>query len=66
MTFPWKYYESDAAKLLGELMLEKPQIAEEKKNGLALWWDRKLNLDELKRAQDSQVTQQAYVYQTKA
>jgi len=33
MAFPWKYYESDAAKLLGELMLEKPQIAEEKKKG---------------------------------
>jgi len=66
MTFPWKYYESDATKLLGELMLEKPEITVEKNKGLALWWDRKLNLDELKRAQDSQVNQQAYVYQTKA
>jgi uncharacterized protein DUF3460 len=66
MTFPWKYYESDAAKLLSELMLEKPQIAEEKNKGLALWWDRTLDLDEMKRARESEVKQQAYVYQTKA
>lgn len=66
MTFPWKYYESDATKLIGELMLEKPQIAEQKKAGLALWWDRKLDADQLMRAQNSEVRQQAYVYQTKA
>jgi hypothetical protein len=66
MTFPWKYYESDAAKLLSELMRAKPQIAEEKARGLALWWDRKLDADQLKRAQDSEVKQQPYVYQTKA
>jgi len=65
MTFPWKYYESDAAKLLGELMREKPEIAEEKNRGLALWWDRKLDADELRRARESEVRQQAYVYQTK-
>jgi len=65
MTFPWKYYESDAAKLLGELMLEKPEISAQKHKGLALWWDRTLTPDELKRAQESEVRQQAYVYQTK-
>ncbi len=66
MTFPWKYYESDAAKLLSELMREKPRIAEEKSKGLALWWDRTLDADELRRARESEVRQQAYVYQTKA
>jgi hypothetical protein len=66
MTFPWKYFESDAAKLLSELMREKPEIATEKSKGLALWWDRKLDADELERARESEVKQQAYVYQTKA
>ena len=66
MTFPWKYYESDASKLLSELMVEKPEIAEEKYKGLALWWDRRLDADELRRARESEVRQQAYVYQTKA
>lgn len=65
MTFPWKYYESDAAKLLNELMLKMPQIAEEKNKGLALWWDRTLDDDALNRARESEVRQQAYVYQTK-
>jgi hypothetical protein len=65
MTFPWKYYESDAHKLLSELMREKPGIAEEKKKGLSLWWDRTLGADELKRVEESEVKQQAYVYQTK-
>ena len=65
MTFPWKYYESDAHKLLAELMREKPEIAEEKKKGLSLWWDRKLKPDELKRAETSEIKQQGYVYQTK-
>jgi hypothetical protein len=65
MTFPWTYYESDAHKLLTELMREKPGIAEEKKKGLSLWWDRKLGPDELKRVQESEVKQQPYVYQTK-
>lgn len=66
MTFPWKYYESDAAKLLSELIRAKPQIAEEKTKGLALWWDRTLDADQLRRAQDSELAQQPYVYQTKA
>ena len=66
MTFPWKYYESDAAKLLSELMHQQPQIAEEKNKGLALWWDRTLDADQLKRVRESEVRQQAYVYQTKA
>ena len=66
MTFPWKYYESDASKLLSELMVEKPQIAKEKNKGLALWWDRTQDADELRRARESEVRQQAYVYQTKA
>ena len=65
MTFPWKYYESDASKLLAELMLEKPQIAEEKTKGLALWWDRTLDADQLGRVRESKVQQQPYVYQTK-
>lgn len=65
MTFPWKYYESDVHKLLGDLMREKPEIAESKKLGQSLWWERKLGSDELKRVQEAEVPQQPYVYQTK-
>ncbi len=65
MAFPWKYYESDTTKFLRDLLREKPQIVEEQEKGRALWWDKKLSLDELKRAEESRVKQQPYVYQTK-
>lgn len=65
MVFPWKYYESDTTKFLRDLLREKPQIVEEQERGRALWWDKKNSLDELKRAEESRVKQQPYVYQTK-
>ncbi len=65
MTFPWKYYESDTTRFLRDLLREKPQIVEEQEKGRALWWDKKFSLDELKRAEESRVKQQPYVYQTK-
>jgi hypothetical protein len=60
-----KYYESDLTKMIRELLREKPQIVEEQKKGRAMWWDKKLNLDEQKREEESSVKQQAYVYQNK-
>ena len=65
MAFPWKYYESDTTQFLRDLLREKPQIVEEQEKGRALWWDKKNSLDELKRAEESRVKQQPYVYQTK-
>ncbi|TMH22820.1 MAG: DUF3460 family protein [Betaproteobacteria bacterium] len=58
-------YESDLTRMIRELLLEKPHIVQEQKKGRSLWWDRKLDLEELKRARESSVKQQAYVYQNK-
>ena len=58
-------YESDLTRMIRELLLEKPHIVQEQKKGRSLWWDRKLDLEERKRARDSSVKQQAYVYQNK-
>ena len=60
-----KYYESDTTRFIRDLLKDNPQIVEEQKKGRSLWWDRKLTQDELKRAEESKVRQQAYVYQTK-
>ena len=60
-----RYYESDATTLIRDLLRQKPHIAEEQKKGRSLWWDRKLDRDELRRLQESRVRQQAYVYQTR-
>jgi len=58
-------YESDLTRMIRELLLEKPHIVQEQKKGRALWWDRKLDTEELKRTRESSVKQQAYVYQNK-
>jgi len=58
-------YESDLTRMIRELLLENPHIVQEQKKGRSLWWDRKLDLEELKRARESSVKQQAYVYQNK-
>jgi len=58
-------YESDLTKMIRELLREKPHIVQEQKKGRALWWDKKLDPDALKRSRESNVKQQAYVYQNK-
>lgn len=57
-------YESEVTQLVRNLVREKPQIVEEQKKGRSLWWDRKLDLDLLRRWRQSRVKQQGYVYQT--
>src|SRR6266516_1338036 len=58
-------YESDLTRMIRELLQEKPHIVQEQKKGRSLWWDRKLDPEELKRTRESSVKQQAYVYQNK-
>jgi hypothetical protein len=57
-------YESDATRMIRALLEIKPEIADEQKKGRALWWDRKLDLDLLRRERESRVAQKGYVYQT--
>jgi hypothetical protein len=57
-------YESDATRMIRELLDLRPEIADEQKKGRSLWWDRKLDLDRLRREQASRVAQKGYVYQT--
>ncbi len=58
-------YESDLTRMIRELLRDKPHIVQEQKKGRALWWDKKLEPEEQKRARESSVQQQAYVYQNK-
>ena len=57
-------YESDATRMIRELLEVRPEIADEQKKGRSLWWDRKLDLDLLRRERESRVAQKGYVYQT--
>ena len=56
-------YESDATRLIRDLLHERPQLADEQARGRSLWWDRKLDLDQQQRVQSSRVRQKGYVYQ---
>lgn len=58
-------YTSDLTRFINELLEKKPEIREEQRKGRAMWWDKKLDLDELDRARESRVKQQGYVYQNK-
>ena len=60
-----KYYESDITRMIRKLLEEKPQIVQEQKKGRTMWWDKKPDPDAQKRAEESDVKQQAYVYQNK-
>lgn len=57
-------YESDATRLIRGLLAEKPGIADEQRKGRSLWWDKKLDPDQLRRVRESRVPQKGYVYQT--
>jgi hypothetical protein len=59
-----KGYESDATRMIRQLLAERPQIVDEQKKGRSLWWDRRLDLDQQRRARESRVPQKGYVYQT--
>jgi hypothetical protein len=56
-------YESDVTRMIRQLLEERPQIAEVQKAGRSLWWDKRLDLDQLRRERDSRVRQKGYVYQ---
>jgi hypothetical protein len=58
-------YESDLTRMIRELLQDKPHIVQEQRKGRALWWDRKLDPEDLKHTRESSVKQQAYVYQNK-
>ena len=57
-------YESDVTRMVQDLLKKRPQIIEEQRTGRSMWWDKKLDLDELRRYNESRVPQKGYVYQT--
>ena len=55
-------YESDHTKFMRELFNKNQNLAEKQKEARAIWWDKKLDKEELKRFKESSVPQKAYVY----
>lgn len=58
-------YVSDFTRFLTEMKQQNPKLEAEQQAGRARLWDKdQLNLDEMRRAQESRVQQKAYVYQS--
>jgi len=68
MALPPKFnlYESEATQFINDLKKKNPKLEESQRAGRALLWDKApIDLDQRKRADESRVKQQAYVYQNK-
>ena len=57
-------YESDITRFIRELKSRQPDLERRQREGRAIWWDKELDPEQLKRWQESKVPQQPYVYQT--
>jgi len=55
-------YESELTAFLRGLRATHPGLERRQQQGRALWWDRQLDPDELRRWRESSVAQPAYVY----
>ncbi len=55
-------YESDHEKFMRELFEKDPKLPEKQLAARGMWWDKKLDLDEIKRFKESNVPQKPYVY----
>ncbi len=68
MKFSKQYqgYQSDLTKFIQELKDKNPELDAKQRAGRALLWDKApIDLDERRRAEESRIRQQAYVYQNK-
>ena len=61
----WKAYTSDVTSFIEELKTAKPTLENEQRQGRALLWDKRIDLNAQADHGDSTVRQQSYVYQTK-
>lgn len=59
-------YVSDFTKFLNDLKQKNATLEEKQRAGRAIWWDKSpIDLDARRRAEESRIKQQAYVYQPK-
>ena len=58
-------YESEITRFVRALKAKSPQLERAQAEGRAIYWDKQLDEDELRRWRESNVPQQPYVYQTR-
>ncbi len=64
MFLPSRHYESEQALFLRKLQQEQPELAKDKRDGRAIWWDKRpQELAARKRMDEARLPMPAYVYQ---
>ena len=63
--FTPKTYESEFTRFLREFKQQRPELEAEQRKSRAIWWDHEQDLETQRRALESRVKQQPYVYQNK-
>lgn len=56
-------YISDHTLFIAELKKKNPQVEEGQREGRSIFWDKRVDRDEARRFQQSELQQPAYVYQ---
>lgn len=62
----WKPYKSDITSFIEDMKAKRPTLEAEQRQGRALLWDKRVDLSAQADLADARVSQQPYVYQTKA
>ena len=55
-------YESDFTRFMRGLLDQRPELTELQKKNRATWWDKKLDLDQQKRFEESSAPVNGYAY----
>jgi hypothetical protein len=55
-------YESEHTKFMREMMASHPEWLEDQRRGRAIWWDRKVDLNEQKSSRESTEAHRSYPY----
>ena len=63
--FKQQQYESEFTRFMREYKQQRPQTEAEQRKSRAIWWDHMQDLETQRRAKESRVQQQPYVYQNK-
>ncbi len=65
MMLPARHYVSDHTRFIRELMDKQPALAQQQREGRAIWWDKRPSDLALRKEMDAgRVPQRAYVYQS--
>jgi hypothetical protein len=55
-------YQSEITQFIDQLKTEQPDLESRQRAGRSIWWDKKLDREQLAEWRDAQVPQKPYVY----